>query len=562
MCKVTTKKVKKISKKASKDGVEETVKEEKPVAITENETEDASEKKKKVKKAKKAEKDEAPAKKEKSKKSKSESDSEAPVKRAKVDEEQPAEEVKPATLTPEDFYKKHDIKLWDADQFAPFQSFDDIKNYVDAPMMKQFGKAGFDSPSCIQSVCWPAAISGRDLIAVAKTGSGKTLGFLVPAYSLFMKELPSDPRQPRIQYGAPPLGIVLAPTRELACQIHEEAKKFGNSSRMVSVAVYGGVPSGQQIRELRKGCHLVVATPGRIKDLLALDNPPVTNLNCVKYAVLDEADQMLDMGFEPIITELMGMLPEKHQTLMFTATWPKAIQKIAHKFLSNPVHVQVGGEGLKANSDVKQQLIAVSEYEKEAKLIEVLSAIEGTESILVFSNRKNACEQISRTVKRSGMTSMTIHGDMDQAERMYALKQFRTDKVRVIVATDVAARGLDISGVGTVVNYDFPPSGCEVWVHRVGRTGRAGRKGNAITFFDPTGSERKWASDLQNLLRNSKVEIPSWLPNLSRSSDRENARKDVKKNFFMFGGKGGGKRGGGKGGKGGGKKGGKNFSRW
>eukprot|EP01060_Flectonema_neradi_P036637 TRINITY_DN710_c3_g1_i1.p1 TRINITY_DN710_c3_g1~~TRINITY_DN710_c3_g1_i1.p1 ORF type:complete len:583 (+),score=158.65 TRINITY_DN710_c3_g1_i1:73-1749(+) len=547
MCKVTTKKVKKIAKKKTEEKVAPV---EKPVDV-EPETEP---KKVKAKKDKKQQ-DESPVKKEKksksskgSKKEKNkelEGESTAAIKRAKVDDEEAAaepEEAKPTALTADEFYKKHDIKLWNADQFSPFQSFDDIKSYIDVPMMKQFTKAGFSTPSCIQSVCWPAALSGRDLIAVAKTGSGKTLGFLVPAYSMFMKDLPSDPRQPRIQYGAPPLGIVLAPTRELAVQIHDEAKKFGNNSRMVSVAVFGGVPSGQQIRELRKGCHLVVATPGRIKDLLALDNPPVTNLNCIKYAVLDEADQMLDMGFEPIITELMGMLPEKHQTLMFTATWPKAIQKIAHKFLSNPVHVQVGGEGLKANADVKQQIIAVSEYEKEAKLVEVLSAIEGTDSILVFSNRKNACEQISRTVKRSGMTSMTIHGDMDQSERMHALKLFRSEKVRVIVATDVAARGLDISGVGTVVNYDFPPSGCEVWVHRVGRTGRAGRKGNAITFYDPTGPERKWAGDLQKLLRNSKVEIPSWLPNLSRSSDRENARKDVKRSFFQ--GKGGGKKGG------------------
>eukprot|EP01059_Diplonema_ambulator_P000670 TRINITY_DN1054_c0_g1_i1.p1 TRINITY_DN1054_c0_g1~~TRINITY_DN1054_c0_g1_i1.p1 ORF type:complete len:486 (+),score=152.18 TRINITY_DN1054_c0_g1_i1:154-1458(+) len=395
------------------------------------------------------------------------------------------------------------------------QRFGDIEKYTSKAMMEAFTKAGFSKPSPIQSVCWPVALTGCDVIAVAKTGSGKTLGFLIPAFSMIIKTLPTDPRKPRVQNGAAPLAMVLAPTRELAIQIHEESVKFGNPSKIVSVAVYGGVPKGQQIRELRRGSHIVIATPGRIQDLLELDNPPVTNLNSVKYAVLDEADQMLDMGFEPAISALLGMLGE-HQTMMFTATWPKAIQRVAKKHLKGAVHVQVGGEGLRANQDVDQTFVAVGDWEKEAAFVKELGKLgDSEESVLVFTNRKADCDGLAKVVRRSGITATSIHGDMDQSERLKALNLFKSGKARVVVATDVAARGLDIDGVGMVINYDFPPSGCEIWVHRVGRTGRAGRKGRAVTLFNPQGTEKKFAKELHDLLIASNSSIPDWLAPLA-----------------------------------------------
>eukprot|EP00754_Rhynchopus_humris_P034189 Rhum_TRINITY_DN15533_c0_g1::Rhum_TRINITY_DN15533_c0_g1_i1::g.161151::m.161151/K12823/DDX5, DBP2; ATP-dependent RNA helicase DDX5/DBP2 len=456
-----------------------------------------------------------------------------------------------AALSPKEYLDKHEIQIKDGDLAAPFQSFKQIADYINKPIERCFEKAGFSAPSVIQSVCWPVALKGSDLIAIAKTGSGKTLGFLIPAFHMALKDMPTDPRQPRIQYGAPPTAMVIAPTRELAVQIHEEATKFGNAARIVSVAVFGGVPSGKQIRELRRGSHIVIATPGRLTDLLDLDNPPVTNLNNIKYAVLDEADQMLDMGFEPAITALMKMLPEQHQTLMFTATWPKAIQKIARSFLKNPVHVQVGADGLKANSSITQEFHVVEEWEKEAMLVKTLAKMEDEgkkESVLVFVNRKANCDTIARAVKRGGMQALSIHGDLDQAQRMAALKAFKDEKVRIVIATDVAARGLDIDGVGLVINYDFPSSGCEIWVHRVGRTGRAGRKGRAVTFFDVHGPEKKFADELLAMLQGSDTPIPDWLVPLAETASFANARADAKKDFFKSRANGGGWGGGGKGG--------------
>ena len=509
---------------------------------------------------------------------------------AKAEDEEAAEEPKAADaadagavaeLTPKEFLEKNEIQIKDGELAVPFQSFKQIADYINKyaysvahththpslppsstfpfvhhrPIERCFEKAGFSAPSVIQSVCWPVALKGSDLIAIAKTGSGKTLGFLIPAFHMALKDMPTDPRQPRIQYGAPPTAMVIAPTRELAVQIHEEATKFGNAARIVSVAVFGGVPSGKQIRELRRGSHIVIATPGRLTDLLDLDNPPVTNLNNIKYAVLDEADQMLDMGFEPAITALMKMLPEQHQTLMFTATWPKAIQKIARNFLKNPVHVQVGADGLKANSSITQEFHVVEEWEKEAMLVKTLAKMEDEgkkESVLVFVNRKANCDTIARAVKRGGMQALSIHGDLDQAQRMAALKAFKEEKVRIVIATDVAARGLDIDGVGLVINYDFPSSGCEIWVHRVGRTGRAGRKGRAVTFFDVHGPEKKFADELLAMLQGSETPIPDWLVPLAETASFSNARADAKKDFFKNRANGGGWGGGGGRGGGGG----------
>ena len=393
-------------------------------------------------------------------------------------------------------------------------------------------KAGFSAPSAIQSQCWPIALQGKDCIAIAKTGSGKTVGFLLPLF-LHIEKTVGKPIPP----GAGPVGLVIAPTRELAIQIAEETSKFGKSSGITSVCVYGGVPKGQQMGQVMRGVHVIVCTPGRMNDFLTMKSfrtgAPPTNLNRCTYLVLDEADRMLDMGFEPQIRQILDMMGE-HQTLMFSATWPKEVQQLAREFLKTPTQVNIGETGkLNVNKDVTQIVHKCSGSEKEDKLVELLTGLPADASIIIFCNKKRDCEYIAQGVNTAGIWAESIHGDKDQWERQKSLQNFTLGKAKCIVATDVAARGLDIKGVSHVINYDFPmPSkqghgATEDWVHRVGRTGRAGMKGIAHTLFDTT-IDRKSAGELVQVLKGGDAEIPDWLEALGS----------------RFGGRGGGRGGG------------------
>ncbi|PKA56694.1 DEAD-box ATP-dependent RNA helicase 46 [Apostasia shenzhenica] len=365
-------------------------------------------------------------------------------------------------------------------------------------------QAGFSAPTPIQAQSWPIALQGRDIVAVAKTGSGKTLGYLIPGF-MHQKCLNKDPRMG-------PTVLVLSPTRELATQIHDEAVKFGRSSKISCTCLYGGAPKGPQLRELDRGVNVVVATPGRLNDILEMRR---INLDQVSYLVLDEADRMLDMGFEPQIRKIVKEIPSRRQTLMYTATWPREVRKIAADLLANPVQVNIGNiDELVANKAITQHVEVISHKDKRRRLEQILLS-NGPSKYIVFCSTKRMCDQLADFLDRAFGAS-AIHGDKSQMERDRVLSDFRSGKSPILVATDVAARGLDIKDIRFVINYDFP-TGVEDYVHRIGRTGRAGATGVAYTFF--CDQDSKHASDLVKVLVGADQKVPSELREMaSRSS--------------------------------------------
>ena len=293
-----------------------------------------------------------------------------------------------------------------------------------------------------------------------------------------------------------PTVAVLAPTRELATQIQEETAKFGRAIGMFSVCLYGGAPKGMQLRELRSGPQIAIATPGRLNDFL---ESGAVNLGSATYVVLDEADRMLDMGFEPQIRKILARAPPARQTLFFTATWPKAVVRVATAILTNPIQVNIGDtDSLVANKDISQVIEVCGGFQKQQRLMEVLRNPPAQPlKAIVFCSTKRMCDQIGRSM---GGMGAVIHGDKEQRERDYIINQFKSGRVPVLVATDVAARGLDIKEVNLVVNFDFPNQ-IEDYVHRIGRTGRAGNKGHAHSFIEP--GEGNMARKLIPILRDA-----------------------------------------------------------
>ena len=451
---------------------------------------------------------------------------------------------------------------------APFITFEEAN--LPPQVMAEIGKIGFPSPSPIQGASWPAAMRGMDVVGIAKTGSGKTLGFLVPAFVKIMTArknpqqgcAPPATAQPSTAEASPhapppptacaspltpcaaaspgrPSALVMAPTRELAMQIQDECRKFGQTSGMSSVCLYGGAPKGGQLAEMRRGVHIIIVTPGRLNDFLEAGQ---VRLNQVDYVVMDEADRMLDMGFEPQIRKIINQVPRGYQSLMYTATWPREVQNLARDFQRNPVQVTIGGGGekLTANKDVEQRvIICQGSHEKDAHLINQINTLPPGSRVLIFCSTKRMCDQLSRAFARQ-IGCNAIHGDKEQRERERVLNEFKDGRSPILVATDVAARGIDIKNVMMVINYDFPPK-TEDYIHRIGRTGRAGAKGIACTFMSP--ADGRHARPLITILRDANQVIPPELEALSSSGGG--------------GGKGGGGfRGGGGGGGGGGYRGG------
>lgn len=396
------------------------------------------------------------------------------------------------------------------------------------PIMATLFSLGFAAPTPIQAYCWPVAGGGRDVVGIAKTGSGKTLAFLLPPFTTFLGSRPG--------YG--PNMLVMAPTRELACQIQLEAERFGKRVGIYSVCVYGGAPRGPQLRELRAGAHLVVGTPGRLNDYL--EGGELTLENC-KNLVLDEADRMLDMGFEPQIRTLIKAIPRDRQTMMFSATWPREVRNLVQDYLHRPVYIQIGSHEATANKDITQEVVICSgQREKSENLLEILTKIDRAERVIVFTNTKKLCESLASELWSSRIHCVTIHGDKEQRDRDQALHSFKTGRTPVMLATDVAARGLDIKGVKLVVNYDVAPCPDD-HIHRIGRTGRAGVPGRAVTFLDHR--ESKEAREVMRSMEKAGQRVPE---NLRELADAGNPGRS----FSRFG-KGGG--GGGKGRKGSGK---------
>lgn len=447
----------------------------------------------------------------------------------------------------EAYRQQHEVTATGENVPAPFMTFE--ATGFPSEILREMHSAGFSSPTPIQAQTWPIALQGRDIVAIAKTGSGKTLGYLIPAF-MHLRRWHNNPR-----HG--PTVLVLAPTRELATQIQDEAIKFGRSSRLSCTCLYGGAPKGPQLEELRRGADIVVATPGRLNDILETRNIDVRQ---VSLLVLDEADRMLDMGFEPQIRKIVNEIPPQRQTLMYTATWPKEVRKIASDLLNNPVQVNIGNaDELVANKSITQYVEVVPQMEKQRRLEQILRAQERGSKVIIFCSTKKLCDELTRSLRRF-FPAAAIHGDKSQGERDYVLNQFRSGKSPILVATDVAARGLDIKDIRVVINYDFP-TGVEDYVHRIGRTGRAGATGVAYTFF----CEQDWkhAGDLVKVLEGANQPVPPEVREIamrggaafgkdrSSGASRFGAGPNVGTGRWDAGGRGGTIRDGGFGGRGG-----------
>jgi superfamily II DNA/RNA helicase len=414
--------------------------------------------------------------------------------------------------------KKDDGPCWNSFREAPFEE----------PIQMALSGAGFKEPSPVQAKAWPAALSGKDVIGVAKTGSGKTLGFLLPIFHrISTKNLPEGATEAMkmLERGRgcinnsnlpSPLCLVVSPTRELAMQIHKECVKFGTPIGISATVVYGGSNANAQIQELRKGGQIVVATPGRLCDLL--DRKSCLTLNMCHFIILDEADRMLDMGFEPQLKQITAALPEKssRQTLFFTATWPKAVRKVASKFMrgeGETIEIFIGegtanGE-LVANKSVKQTFIEAQDDMKDKILYEFLCGLDEKASVVIFANTKRRVDFVAKMFWQEGFTTCAVHGDKQQHERDTSLRKFVSKECSILVATDVAARGLDIKGVTHVVNFDMARD-CDSYIHRIGRTGRAGEVGEAVTFWNPD-YDKVCSPALVKIARDAGQEVPAFL---------------------------------------------------
>lgn len=408
-------------------------------------------------------------------------------------------------------------------------------------ILRVIASQGFSTPSPIQAQAWPILLQSKDLIGIAQTGTGKTLAYLLPGLLSIVKQT-----MPRAERPGPSM-LILAPTRELAQQIDREAKKYSYED-VKSICIYGGGNRNEQISQCRRKPEIVIATPGRLNDLTMAK---IVDLTSVNYLVLDEADRMLDMGFMPQIRKILVDIRPDRQTVMMSATWPAGVRKIATDFMNDPAQIFVGSLDLAAVNSVTQEIIMLEADEKRKSLYNfLLNTMTDQDKAIVFVGRKSVADDISSELALNSIACQCMHGDRDQADREQALADIKSGEVRIIIATDVASRGLDIDDITYILNYDFP-SNAEEYVHRVGRTGRAGRTGKSITFF--TREDWRHAQELIDILSKSSSEIPEKLVHMA---ERYQAWLDKKKAedelAAQMGGGGGGRRGRGGGGYGGG----------
>jgi ATP-dependent RNA helicase DeaD len=345
-------------------------------------------------------------------------------------------------------------------------NFDQLKLIV--PLMQAVKLAGYKSCTPVQAAVIPPAMLGKDVIGQAQTGTGKTCAFLLP----FMNRW-----RPHKTKGS--IGLVMAPTRELALQVSREAEKLSPSSHFRTVAVYGGTGMQKQLDALSKGCDLVVGTPGRMLDHLSRGT---LNLSNVRYIVLDEADRMLDIGFRPDIERILRRCPEKRQTLLMSATVPDEIKKLTHKYMTDPLHLNLSPKVLTVDK-IRQTYITVEKERKFDLLVKWLER-EQPKQAIIFVERKRSADNLHRKLRPYVAGAAAIHGDLPQTQREKIMAGFRTGKVTCLIATDVASRGIDVSGISHVINYDLPMD-IENYVHRIGRTGRIGKEGVAVSFVLP-----------------------------------------------------------------------------
>ncbi|NXW86845.1 DDX43 helicase, partial [Alopecoenas beccarii] len=367
----------------------------------------------------------------------------------------------------------------------PVCKFEDVfEHYPD--IMANIRKVGFQKPTPIQSQAWPIILQGIDLIGIAQTGTGKTLAYLMPGFI----HLTSQPIS-KDQRGGPGM-LVLAPTRELALQVETECSKYSYRG-IKSICIYGGGDRKGQIDVVTKGVDIVIATPGRLNDL-QMNN--FINLKSITY-LANEADRMLDMGFEPQIMKILLDVRPDRQTVMTSATWPDGVRRLAKSYLKNPMIVYVGTLDLAAVNTVKQSVIVIAEEEKRAFMQYFIDSMKPKDKVIIFVGKKITADDLASDFSLQGIPVQSLHGNREQCDREQALDDFKTGKVRILVATDLASRGLDVHDITHVFNFDFPRN-IEEYVHRVGRTGRAGRTGEAVTLV--TKNDWRVASELIEIL--------------------------------------------------------------
>ncbi|KAJ6647333.1 putative ATP-dependent RNA helicase DDX46 [Pseudolycoriella hygida] len=367
-------------------------------------------------------------------------------------------------------------------------------------------KLGFEKPTPIQCQAIPAIMSGRDLIGIAKTGSGKTLAFILPMFRHILD-------QPHLEEGDGPVAIIMSPTRELCMQIGKDIKRFSKSLNLRAVCVYGGTGISEQIAELKRGAEVIVCTPGRMIDMLAANSGRVTNLRRVTYIVLDEADRMFDMGFEPQVMRIIDNIRPDRQTVMFSATFNRQMEALARRILKKPIEVQVGGRSVVCK-EVDQNVAVLDEEAKFFKLLELLGHYQEHGSIIVFVDKQENADILLKDLMKASYSCMSLHGGIDQFDRDSTILDFKSGRVKLLIATSVAARGLDVKQLILVVNYDCP-NHYEDYVHRCGRTGRAGKDGCAWTFLTP--EQGRFAGDIIRALEQSGAKVPEDLQKLWES---------------------------------------------
>jgi superfamily II DNA/RNA helicase len=398
---------------------------------------------------------------------------------------------------------------------------------LDPKILQAVEETGYTIPTPIQQQAIPLVLEGRDLMAMAQTGTGKTAAFTLP---LLQRLLPhantsASPAKHPIR------ALILAPTRELAIQVEESVKTYSKQVALRSTCVFGGVDIKSQKPDLMKGVEILVATPGRLLDHVESRN---LQLNQVQVLILDEADRMLDMGFMPDLKRILALLPKQRQTLLFSATFSDDIKRLAQDFLNNPSTVEVARRNTAAET-VKQSVLLVDQDKKFNVLADLIRS-RGVNQVLVFTRTKLTAARLARLLERDGINADAIHGDKSQQERMKALDAFKEGKITALVATDVAARGLDIDQLPLVVNYELPPN-AEDYVHRIGRTGRAGASGEAVSLI--AGDEERLLVDIEKLLKRTfpreraNVAAPSRRPAASSHSSATPTRKSTPKDEWF-----------------------------
>ena len=341
---------------------------------------------------------------------------------------------------------------------------------------KIFDDSSFVEPTPIQAQAWPLALSGKDVIGIAQTGSGKTLAYAIPSLMHNIKEKNNNLRTTRKQ---PPTSMIVLPTRELCKQVSEVYCKYAFSIGMKIATVYGGDNKSYQIHQISPGIHTVIGTPGRMLDLM---NQEILDVSHVNFLVLDEADLMLDMGFEDQVKRLVATTKEKRQTLMFTATWPREIQSLASEFLTNPSKITIGETDLTMNENISHKFLFASDQMKNHAILDMLTQ-DPDGKVLIFTNTKRDADHLQEFLHGNKIKSEALHSDKSQLIRNMIIREFRNNSIKIMIATDVASRGLDIKDVGKVINHSMPQN-FDDYIHRVGRTARAGKKGVAVNFVN------------------------------------------------------------------------------